>query len=215
MPAFSPQLALPPPPISEDPEAFRVWAESLTRTLGNAWREMVYVLDAQSIVDTLVNRSATPALDHIFFTASDTGEVFVAVNGAWVAVNTLRLGGSNGQLIATRQLTELHTLTHAGTSDTTIQFPANSLGLGVGIRVTTLITGCTSLDVGIAGATTRYGTGIALAAGTTNASVGTTNPSIYGAATKIRFTAVGGGASFSAGVVRTTIDYIDVTAPAS
>lgn len=124
-------------------------------------------------------------------------------------------GRPNGQLLGMKTATELHTLALAATSDTTITAPANSLVLGVTIRVTTEITGCTTLDLGVAGATTRYGTGIALTAGTTNASPGTTNPTIYGAATAIRFSAVGGGASFTAGIIRVTIHYLDLTAPTS
>jgi len=128
---------------------------------------------------------------------------------------TMRFGGANAAYCQISTLNESHTLAAAATSDTTIQFPANSIGLGVTIRVTTLITGCASLDVGIAGATTRYGTGIALTAGTTNVSPGATNPSIYASATSVRFTAVGGGASFTAGVIRTTLHYISLSAPTS
>ena len=193
----------------------RRWAESLITILGNAWQGMVYVLNALSTTGLLADLPAEPEINHILYTASDTEEVFVAVEGVWVPVSQLRLGGSNGQLIATRQLTELHTLAAAATSDTTIQFPADSLAIGVGIRVTTEITGCATLDVGIAGATTRYGTGIALTAGTTNVSPGTTNPSIYSAATPVRFSAVGGGGAFTAGVVRINLYYIDMVAPTS
>ena len=87
MPAFSPQLTLPSPPPSGDPKAMLDWADSLTRTLGNAWREMVYVLNALSQTGLAAEKPTTPALDHIFYTCSDTEEVFVAVNGAWVQVN--------------------------------------------------------------------------------------------------------------------------------
>lgn len=127
----------------------------------------------------------------------------------------LQQGGANGQICSFEQLTEAHTLAAAATSDTTIQIPAGSLVVGVDIRVTTLITGCLTLDVGVAGATTRYGTGIALGPTTTNASAGTTNPTVYASAISIRFTAVGGGASFTAGVVRVTIHYIKTTAATS
>lgn len=125
------------------------------------------------------------------------------------------LGGANGVGMQIRSLAELHTLAAAGTSDTTMTAPANSLVVGVCMRVTTTITGCTTLDVGIAGATTRYGTGIALTSGTTSVSPGTTNPSLYSSATKVRFSAIGGGASFTAGVIRVVLYYIDLTAPTS
>lgn len=131
------------------------------------------------------------------------------------ANQTMRFGTMNAAYSQISAVSELHTLAAAATSDTTITIPANSLVVGVTLRVTTTITGCTTLDVGVAGATTRYGTGIALTSGTTNVSPGTTNPTIYSAATAIRFTAVGGGASFTAGVIRVTVHYISLSAPTS
>lgn len=121
----------------------------------------------------------------------------------------------NSQALNVQSLTELHTLAAAGTSDTTIEAPAGALVLGVSWRVTTLITGCTTFDVGTAAAATKYGTLQALAAGTTGGSAGTTNPDVFAAATKVRFTAVGGGAAFTAGVIRVTVYYLDLTAPTS
>ena len=44
---------------------------------------------------------------------------------------------------------------------------------------------------------------------------GVTNPTVYGTATAIRFTAVGGGASFTAGVIRVVVHYISLTPPTS
>ena len=194
------------------PREVEAWAQSFAPALIRHLRQMTYVLNGLSRTETLASRPAAPDFDHALYTADDTGEAFVGVGGAWQALNTLRLGGANGQLLASRQSTELHTLAAAATSDTTIQFPAGSLGLGVGIRVTTLITGCASLDVGITGATTRYGTGIALAAGTT-AKQGSADA--YTAATSVRFSAIGGGGAFTAGVVRITLYYLDITAPTS
>lgn len=124
----------------------------------------------------------------------DTGQVNVS-------------GAANGQSLQFMHVTESHTLAAAATSDTTINLPADAYVYFVSIRVTTLITGCTTLDVGIAGDTTRYGTGIALSAGTTNPGIDAGGPRPYSAATAIRFSAIGGGASFTAGVVRVTAYY--------
>lgn len=109
-------------------------------------------------------------------------------------------------------VTELTTIAAAATTDTTIQAPANSLVLGVSVRVTVAIPTAATFDIGVAGATTRYGTGVSTAATTTNTSPGTTNPSIYAAATSIRFTpnATPGA---NTGRVRTTIYYFDMDAP--
>lgn len=48
---------------------------------------MIQTLNALSRVDTAANKTATPDLDHIFFTESDTGLVFVAVAGEWRLIN--------------------------------------------------------------------------------------------------------------------------------
>jgi len=102
----------------------------------------------------------------------------------------------------------------AATTDTTIQAPANSLVIAVTVRVTTVIPTATTFDLGVASATTRYGTGISTAADTTNSSPGTTNPTIYAAATSLRFTPNLTPINNS-GRVRTTIYFIDATAPTS
>lgn len=165
----------------------------------------------------------TTAVGFIFSGGLYWGQGGGQINGAKTVIESdgdiftegaIRAGGTNAQYAQLATLTELHTLAAAGTSDTTIQIPAGAMVVGVSVRVTTLITGCTTFDVGVAGATTRYGTGIALAATTTNATASTdAAPTIYQAATAIRLSAVGGGASFTAGVVRVTVHYIQTSAP--
>lgn len=59
-----------------------------------AWRLMIQTLNALSRVDTTANKPSTPALDHIFFTESDTHRTFVAVDGAWKHIE--RLDGTAG-----------------------------------------------------------------------------------------------------------------------
>ena len=124
------------------------------------------------------------------------------------------INATNGQECKLKTLTELHTLAAAGTSDTTIQVPDDALVLFVAIRVTTEITGCTTIDVGTAADTTRYGTGIALIATTIDKGP-ETDSAPYAAAASIRFSAIGGGASFTAGVIRTVIYYFEATEPTS
>lgn len=151
-------------------------------------------------------------------TAAGVLEINTGTAGAYrdLRVRSLLRSGENGQYAQITALTESHTLAAAATSDTTIQIPAGAMVLGVDIRVTTEITGCDTLDVGVAGATTRYGTGIALTAGTTNATCATVSaPTIYQSATAIRFSAIGGGASFTAGVVRVTVHLVQISAATS
>lgn len=137
------------------------------------------------------------------------------IGSATLFQNNVRvIQGANSQALANKVYTESHTLAAAATSDTTITIPAQALAKWVTVRVTTAITGCTTWDVGVAGATNRYGDDLAVASGTTNSgpdSGGT--PRFYTAATAIRFTCNGG--TFSAGVVRVTIHDEEVTVPAS
>ena len=165
------------------------------------------------------NTNPTAATGDVFLSRHAAGHVKVTTNGSvlgTLSTDKLQSGvAANGYYSVLQTIAEAHTLALAGTSDTAAIIPANALVIGVSFRVTTEITGCTSIDAGVAGATTRYGTGVALVAGTTNVSAGVTNPTVYGTATAIRFTAVGGGASFTAGVIRVVVHYISLTPPTS
>jgi len=124
-------------------------------------------------------------------------------------------------------LSELVTLSTVGaTTDTTIQIPANSLVLGVTVRVTTGITGIdsTALQFGDSTTAARFGSIAAFTAGTTGVglnhlqggiSTDATGP-IVTSATAVRLTLSGGTDNTpSAGAVRVTIHYISLTAPTS
>jgi hypothetical protein len=122
-------------------------------------------------------------------------------------------GGSNGQQQRFRTLTELLTIAAAPTSTTTIEIPADALVVGVSVRVTTIIPTAATFDVGVAGATTRYGTGLAVAADTTNDG---TNDAIryYSAAAGIVITPnLQPGAA--TGRVRVSIHFLEITPPTS
>lgn len=122
-------------------------------------------------------------------------------------------GGENGQFAALKSLTELTTIAAAATTDTTIQIPANAIVYAVSVRVTTAIPTATAFDIGVSGATTRYGTGISTAATTT--SPGTLDAMrYYAAATAIRITPDASPAA-NTGRVRVTIHYLEVTSPTS
>lgn len=121
--------------------------------------------------------------------------------------------GSNGQKITLKQLTELTTIAAAATTDTTIEIPAGVLVVSVSTRVTVAIPVAGHYDVGIAGATTRYGGVDAVEAGTVTKG---TNDGMryYAAATKIRITP-DGTPDAATGRVRVTIHYLEITAPTS
>lgn len=109
------------------------------------------------------------------------------------------------------------TLSAAGTHAFTAAIPAGATVFGVTTRVTTTITGCTSINIGDGTDADRFGAAIALTAGTTttNASWTIASTPIYAAATDIVITAVGGGASFTAGAMRVCVYYAAPTAPTS
>jgi len=109
------------------------------------------------------------------------------------------------------------TLTAAGTHSFANAISAGATVVGVATRVTTTITGCTSISIGDETDDDRFGVLIALTAGTTttNADWTITSTPVYAAATDIVITAVGGGASFTAGAMRVCVYYVAPTAPTS
>ena len=155
--------------------------------------------------------------------AKQTRGQFSATNGQPVYTQNT----STGATTALGTNTELVTLSTVGaTTDTTIQIPANSLVLGVTVRVTTTIAGIdsTSLQIGDATTSDRFGSIAAFTAGTTGVglnhlqggiSTDAAGP-IVTSATAVRLTLAGGADNTpTAGAVRVTIHYISLTAPTS
>jgi len=147
-------------------------------------------------------------------TRDSAGGTLALKHGTASNPTAMRFYGGNLGYLQVKAVSELTAIAAAAFTDTTIQTPANSLILGVTVRVTVVIPTAATFDVGVAGATTRYGTGIAVAANTTNTSPGTTNPSLYSAATSIRITPNLQPADNS-GRVRVTVHYIDLVAATS
>ena len=118
-------------------------------------------------------------------------------------------------------LTEEQSAALSGATTTLSNFiPANAMVLGVTARVTTTITGATTWSMGISADDDKWGSGLALASGTTvNASDWTpqfSGQSIYiagSSADDLVFTAA--GSNFTGGVIRAAIHYIALTPPTS
>ncbi len=93
--------------------------------------------------------------------------------------------------------------------------PAGSFVLGVTVRVTTEIEGATTFTIGDGSDVDRWGTGIALAAGTTTTIADFTAAGFgqFVAANDVVLTAT--GSDFTAGAVRITVHYLDLTAATS
>jgi hypothetical protein len=93
---------------------------------------------------------------------------------------------------------------------------AGSMILGIVARVTTLTTGCTTIKIGDGTTANLWANALAVALGSTTSGVdflSTFTPKMYAADTNVVLTAVGGGASFTAGVVELVCYYGSFTAP--
>ena len=136
----------------------------------------------------------------------------IAYDGAaWTSAGQVAARSPTSRASASiRVLEEDHTLSAGATSDTTIQIPDRAVVIGVTGRVTQAITGATSWDLGVSGATNRYGNTIGVVADSTVNGV-SGQPVAYFADTPLRLTANGG--SFSGGVVRLAIHYIILSVP--
>jgi hypothetical protein len=89
--------------------------------------------------------------------------------------------------------------------------PAGALVVACAMRVTTAITGATSFSVGYAGSTSAFGSGLSIAAGSTNN--GLIGPNPFYSATDVILTATGG--DFSGGAVRLSLMYLGIAPPTS
>jgi hypothetical protein len=150
----------------------------------------------------------------------DEARVVVRVGPAWTpldaamgllsqaaSVNVAKgaLGGTTGMAVLDQTLSGL-----SGASVTSsIRIPDRSNVLGVSTRVVTAITGATSFDCGVAGETSKFGSSLSIAAGSTN--IGVIEPQAFYADTPIVLTAQGG--SFTGGAVRLAIHYLTLGAP--
>jgi hypothetical protein len=131
-----------------------------------------------------------------------------AASRLWSVAGSMRWVSDTGVDVRIESLSEVTTIGAAAFTDTAIKFPAASLGLGVAVRVSVAIPTAATFDVGVSGATTRYGSGIATTVGVaTTGSMGTTTPSLYAAATGVRLTPNAVPAS-NAGRVRVTIFFL-------
>lgn len=169
----------------------------------------VYVLgwsgsaNATGAPDTALSRGAANRLDLA------SGDSFRVVLG------NVEYANANGQLFsALQQLTELTTIAAAATTDTTIQMPANSVVLGVSVRVTTVIPTAATFTVGDSGSAARFSTA-AVSAAANSTDPGTKAGAYYNAsALSIRITPNLTPAD-ATGRLRVTIYYYAITPPTS
>lgn len=143
----------------------------------------------------------------------------------WVASGSLRVtwtgsdwldgqvAASPGGAATVQRVLEIdHTLAAGVSSTTGAVIPDKAVVLGVTGRVTTAITGATGWSLGVAGATTRYGTGYGTAPGSFGHGV-TGQPLAYFGGTALEITAEGG--TFSGGAVRLAVHCQEIVPPAA
>jgi len=127
-------------------------------------------------------------------------------------VNTVPVSGATLNIrSATTELTGMSGATVTATN----LIPAGAFIYGVLIRVTTTITGASAFTIGDGSDVDRWGTGIALAAGTTTDVTDFTAAGFgqFSGANDVVLTAT--TANFTAGSVRLVVHYIDLTPPSS
>ena len=128
----------------------------------------------------------------------------------WVAGS---LGVSANGAASQFQVVEFdHVIGAGATSTTGVEIPQYAVVFSITGRVKTAITGTlTGFEVGVAGATNRYGSGIGLTQGTWFAGV-TGQPQAYYSDTPVQFTAIGG--DFASGEIRVALHYLTSSVPA-
>jgi hypothetical protein len=121
-------------------------------------------------------------------------------------------GGEHGEKMGLPKLKELTTILDAASTETAIEIPAGCVLFGVGWKSVTTIPGITSWDLGIGGATTKYGTGLSPSAAA-GVSYGA-GPEYFAAAKKLLITP-NTTPSGATGSVRFTLHYLQITGPTS
>lgn len=125
-------------------------------------------------------------------------------------VNDVRQGTEVGSFLRIKSVSASVTCSGA-TSSASNLIPDGALVIGVTCRVTTAITGATSFTVGDGTDVDKWGTGVAIAAGTKTSSADfTAIVSSYQSATSVVLTAT--GSNFTAGAVLVTVHYLDCAA---
>lgn len=90
MPQLAQQPILPGLPHTNDPDQLFQWANGFQKAFRRLWTEMLYTLNSLCRVDTLANRTSSPALNETFWITSDTSQLWGGVSGAWTNVGPRR-----------------------------------------------------------------------------------------------------------------------------
>lgn len=136
----------------------------------------------------------------------------LAVTGAVTYSAAIESTSAQGSLLTFSTAETEETALSGATVSATDLIPAGAVVVGVVARVTTLITGATTFQIGDGTDADKWGDAIAVAADTTTSAADFTaaGPTLYAAATDVVLTAT--GSDFTAGAVRLTVHYYTVAA---
>lgn len=138
----------------------------------------------------------------------------IGVAVAFDGVDWIAGGGAfsaSGAGFVQRSVEVDHAVGAGATSVVSVFIPANAMVYGITGRVMSDIGGASSFEVGVAGSSNRYGSGIGVSTGSWARGI-TGNPLAYYNDTDVILTATGGGFDGS-GVVRLVVHFAELTLP--
>ena len=158
--------------------------------------------NGSDVIDGATSAVINVAYGFIGVESNQSGEWTTVDQGFMPALANIA-AAAHGANLQIGMLETLVTLS-GGSTNASVQIPANCIVLAVGARVVTAITGATSYEVGVSGNLSQFGSGLSISAGSTN--YGLIGPTAFYSATTLTITATGG--SFSGGQVRLSIAYM-------
>jgi hypothetical protein len=158
--------------------------------------------NGSDVIDGATSAVVNVAYGFIGVESNQSGEWTTVDQGFMPALANIA-AAAHGANLQIGMLETLVTLS-GGSTNASVQIPANCIVLAVGARVVTAITGATSYEVGVSGNLSQFGSGLSVSAGSTN--YGLIGPTAFYSATTLTITATGG--SFSGGQVRLSIAYM-------
>ena len=158
--------------------------------------------NGSDVIDGATSAVVNVAYGFIGVESNQSGEWTTVDQGFMPALANIA-AAAHGANLQIGMLETLVTLS-GGSTNASVQIPANCIVLAVGARVVTAITGATSYEVGVSGNLSQFGSGLSISAGSTN--YGLIGPTAFYSATTLAITATGG--SFSGGQVRLSIAYM-------
>jgi len=158
--------------------------------------------NGSDVIDGATSAVVNVAYGFIGVESNQSGEWTTVDQGFMPALANIA-AAAHGANLQIGMLETLVTLS-GGSTNASVQIPANCIVLAVGARVVTAITGATSYEVGVSGNLSQFGSGLSISAGSTN--YGLIGPTAFYSAATLTITATGG--SFSGGQVRLSIAYM-------